>query len=76
MFEKTKARWKKLMTTDNIIDASVDVLILVFDVLSSPILIVMRIFRFLFNKFIVDHIKSFIKYFVHKFDKNGNKNNQ
>ena len=75
MFEKTKARWKKLMTTDNILDDSVDVFLLVFDVLSSPILIVMRIFRFLFNKFIVDHIKSFIKYSVHKFDKNGNKNN-
>ena len=41
-----KERWKKACTTDNIIDFSVDVGLLAFDVLSSPILIVVRIARF------------------------------
>ena len=41
-----KERWKKACTTDNIIDFSVDVGLIAFDVLSSPILIVVRIARF------------------------------
>ena len=40
-----KERWKKACTTDNIIDFSVDVGLIAFDVLSSPILIVVRIAR-------------------------------
>ena len=69
MFSKTRARIKKAWPTDNLIDASVDVFLVVFDVLASPILILVRIFRYVFNKFIVDYIKNGIKYIVHKFDK-------
>ena len=69
MFTKTRARLKKAWTTDNLIDASVDIFLVVFDVLASPILILVRIFRYVFNKFIVDYIKTGIKYIVHKFDK-------
>ena len=62
-----KQRWRKACTADNIVDASVDVFLIVFDVLSSPILIVMRVIRWLLNKFVNQHIKGFLKKIVHWF---------
>lgn len=62
-----KERWKKACTADNIVDFSVDVFLIVFDVLSSPILIVMRVIRWLLNKFVNQHIKGFLKKIVHWF---------
>ncbi len=62
-----KERWKKATTADNIVDLSVDIFLIVFDVLSSPILIVMRVIRWLLNKFVNKHIKGFIKKIVHWF---------
>ena len=62
-----KERWNKAMTADNIVDLSVDIFLIVFDVLSSPILIVMRIIRWLLNKFVNKHIKGFVKKIVHWF---------
>ena len=61
-----KERWKKACTTDNIIDFSVDVGLIAFDVLSSPILIVVRIARFYTRKFVNNYLKRFLKWFVHK----------
>ena len=61
-----KERWKKAVNTDNIIDFSVDVGLIAFDVLSSPILIVVRIFRWGMNKWVNGYIKRFLKWFVHK----------
>jgi hypothetical protein len=61
-----KARWKKALNTDNIIDFSVDVGLIAFDVLASPILIVVRIIRFYFKKFVNKYLKRFLKWFVHK----------
>ena len=55
------------MTADNIVDFSVDMFLIFFDVLSSPILIVMRLVRWVIKKFFVNHIKSFIKRIVHWF---------
>ena len=57
---------KKKVNTDNVIDFSVDVGIVAFDVLSSPILIVVRIIRFYFKKFVNKYMKRFLKWFVHK----------
>ena len=62
-----KERWRKAITADNIVDFSVDMFLIFFDVLSSPILIVMRLVRWVINKFFVNHIKSFIKRIVHWF---------
>tara|TARA_B100000575_G_scaffold269801_1_gene249755 strand:+ start:1242 stop:1655 length:414 start_codon:yes stop_codon:yes gene_type:complete len=62
-----KERWRKAMTADNIVDFSVDMFLIFFDVLSSPILIVMRLVRWVINKFFVQHIKGFIKGIVHWF---------
>ena len=63
--EKTAAL-KKQVTTDRVIDFSVDVGIVAFDVLSSPILIIVRIIRHYVRKFINKYLKKYIKWFVHK----------
>ena len=57
---------KKKVNTDNVIDFSVDVGIVAFDVLSSPILIIVRIVRYYIKKFINKYLKKYIKWFVHK----------
>ena len=48
------------MTADNMVDLSVDIFLIVFDVLSSPILIVMRVVRWILAKFVNQHVKNFI----------------
>jgi|GEM_PF-5075588 len=70
MFKKTRAKIHKklrdLWHVDSMIDLVVDVLLIVFDVLYSPILIVVRIFRHLFNEWLVGTIKRILKWFAHK----------
>ena len=51
-----KKRFKKAMNSDNALDLTVDMSLILFDVLSSPILIVMRVIRYFFNKFIKDYV--------------------
>ncbi len=63
--QRIRGKAQKSITTDNLVDISVDILILVFDVLSSPILIVMRVVRYLIRKHIVKYVKRFIKWFLH-----------
>ena len=62
-----KERWKKACTADNIVDLSVDCFLLFFEVLSSPILIVMRAVRWFINKYLVDNLKRVVKRVVHWF---------
>ena len=62
-----KQRWRKACTADNIVDLSVDCFLLFFEVLSSPILIVMRAVRWFINKFLVNKLKSVVKRIVHWF---------
>jgi len=62
-----RERWKKAITADNIVDLSVDCFLLFFEVLSSPILIVMRAVRWFINKFLVDKLKNVVKRIVHWF---------
>mgnify|MGYP003154027254 FL=1 len=64
--ERIREKWKKLCTTDNIIDLSVDAFILLADVLTSPILIVVRLFKHIVNIYFIERIKRAIKWFVHK----------
>ena len=54
-------RLKKLFNTNNIIDVSVDISLIIFDVLSSPILIVVRLVRYIFNKFFKKFLVNGIK---------------
>lgn len=46
---------------DNIVDASVDLFLILFDVLSSPILIVMRLVRFVIGNYLLGGVKNKIK---------------
>ena len=62
-----RERWRKACTADNIVDLSVDCFLLFFEVLSSPILIVMRAVRWFINKYLVDKLKSLVKRIVHWF---------
>ncbi len=61
-----RARIKKAVNADNILDVIVDMSLILFDVLSSPILIVMRVFRYCFNKFIRGYFKKGIRWIVNK----------
>ena len=63
---RIKEKWNKLWTTDNVIDLSVDAFILLADVLTSPVLIVVRILKHIINVYFIDRIKRAIKWFVHK----------
>ena len=67
-FEKIKQRRKirRLINSDNAIDVSVDIMLIVFDVLSSPILIVVRVLRYGFNKFIRGYVIRGIKWILNK----------
>ena len=61
-----RARVKKAVNADNILDVIVDMSLILFDVLSSPILMVMRVFRYFFNKFIRGYFKRGIRWVVNK----------
>jgi len=62
--QKTQRGIKKYFNLDNIVDAGVDIALVIFDVLSSPILIVMRVIRWLLNEFVLEHVKKFIKFVI------------
>ena len=72
--QKTQRGNKKHINLDNIVDTGVDVALVVFDVLSSPILIVMRVIRWFLNEFVLGHVKRFIKFILRLFIK-SDKNN-
>lgn len=50
---------------DNIVDASVDLFLILFDVLSSPILIVMRLIRYIVGKYMLGGVRNRIKKVAH-----------
>ena len=72
--QKTQQGIKKYFNLDNIVDTGVDVSLVVFDVLSSPILIVMRVIRWFLNEFVLGHVKRFIKFIIKIFMKLGKNN--
>ncbi len=63
------ARIKKWFNIDHIVDLSVDLCLILFDVLTSPILIVMRLVRFTLSNFFADSIKKYIKRVIHWIEK-------
>ena len=68
--ERVRRLWNKLRSwcnIDNFVDLLVDLYLILFDVLSSPILIVVRFFRYFMNKWVNGYIKRFLKWIVHKF---------
>ena len=69
--QKTRLGIKKYFNLDNIVDTGVDIALVIFDVLSSPILIIMRVVRWFLNEFVLGHIKKFIKSIIKIFIKRG-----
>ena len=55
----------KWFNVDNIIDATVDLFLILFDVLSSPILIVMRLLRWIVGNYLLGGFKNKIKRLIH-----------
>ena len=64
MFKKFK-QWREKWTVDHTIDVIIDMLLLVIDVISSPILIVVRIIRYVVGDWVINKIKSSVKWIAH-----------
>ena len=64
-----KQRIKKWCTIDHIVDLSVDLFLIIWDVITSPVLIVMRILRHLIGEWFIDKIKAVVE----SFSKSGQK---
>ena len=58
-------RFRKWLNIDHVVDLCVDLFLILFDVLSSPILIVMRLLRWTVGKFMLDGLKNKIKRLLH-----------
>ena len=58
-------RFRKWLNIDHIVDVSVDLFLILFDVISSPILIVMRLLRYVVGKYLMDGVKNKIKKLLH-----------
>ena len=56
-----REKLRKWFNIDNIIDATVDLFLILFDVLSSPILIVMRLARWVIGNYLLGGVKNKIK---------------
>jgi hypothetical protein len=56
-----KDKLKKVFRLDNIVDAAVDLFLVLFDVITSPILIVMRMIRWTVGTYVLDGLKNKIK---------------
>ena len=63
---KINKRVRRMINSDNAIDVGVDIMLIVFDVLSSPILVVVRVLRYGFNKFIRGYVIRGIKWVLNK----------
>ena len=50
-------RFRKWLNIDHIVDLAVDLFLILFDVLSSPILIVMRLARWFIGNYILGGVK-------------------
>ena len=59
--ERLHKRFRNWFNIDNVVDASVDLFLILFDVLSSPILIVMRLVRFVIGTYLLGGVKNKIK---------------
>ena len=63
--KRLKERASKWFNVDNIIDGTVDLFLILFDVLSSPILIVMRLARYFIGKYMLGGVKNKLKKVAH-----------
>jgi polyferredoxin len=67
---KTKWRnWREKWTVDHSVDVVVDIVLLLIDVIASPVLICVRLIRYVIGDYIVNKIKSGIKIAIHWWEK-------
>ena len=64
-----KQRIKKWCTIDHIVDLSVDIFLIIWDVITSPVLIVMRILRHFIGEWFIDKIKAGVRWIAHWFER-------
>ena len=62
-------RIKKWCTIDHIVDLSVDLFLIIWDVITSPVLIVMRILRHFIGEWFIDKIKAGVRWIAHWFER-------
>ena len=68
MLKKFK-QWRERWTVDHSVDVAVDLVLLLIDVIASPVLIIVRLIRYVIGDYIVNKIKSVIKIAIHWWEK-------
>ena len=58
-------QWRDKWTVDHTIDIAVDVTLLLIDVIMSPVLIVVRLVRYIIGDWVAHKLKWIIKLIVH-----------
>ena len=61
-------RIKKWFTIDHVVDLCVDLFLILYDVITSPILIVMRVLRHFIGEWFTDKIKAGVRWIAHWFE--------
>ena len=64
-----KQRIKKWCTIDHVVDLSVDILLMIWDVITSPILIIARVLRHFVGEWFTDKIKAGVRWIAHWFER-------
>jgi len=62
-------RIKKWCTIDHIVDLTVDILLMIWDVITSPILIIARVLRHFIGAWFTDKIKAGVRWIAHWFER-------
>lgn len=64
-----KQRIRKWFTIDHVVDLCVDILLMIWDVITSPVLIVVRILRHFIGEWFTGKIKAGIQWIAHWFER-------
>jgi len=64
MLKKLK-QWREKWTVDHSVDVAVDLVLLLIDVIASPVLICVRLIRYIIGDYVVSKIKSGLKLVIH-----------
>ena len=68
MFKKFKQLREK-WTVDHSVDVAVDLVLLLIDVIASPVLICVRLIRYVIGDYVINKIKSGLKLVIHWWEK-------
>ena len=64
-----RERFKKWFTLDHVVDLSVDIVLIIWDVITSPILIVMRLLRTFLGRWFTGKLKAGARGIAHYFER-------